>query len=251
MLEALKSKAKFLVKKYSFHQKSTAADWEDFYNAFENRFRGSTDTISARMKSRYEKKLRQWRISSSPTFVDIGCGRGEMLEMAYKIGFKTQGAETSKSLVEQCRSKGHEIANTDALSYLRSLPSESVDVIVSMHVVEHCPSEYNLQVVKESHRVLKLGGHLLIETPSLFSLWASHRQFYLDPTHDKPVHPDLLAFSCEYAGFKSVEKNGFDPVDCPERGNLQKSDTKMHSAEVAKVDDWLYGPMDMAIIATK
>jgi SAM-dependent methyltransferase len=251
MLNSIKSKAKSFLEFYSFKAQESPIEWEQFYNAFENRFRGSPEVITNRLRSRYELMLEQWKTTTEATFVDVGCGRGEMLELAYRLGFKTQGSETSSSLVEQCRSKGHDIKKADAVAYLRNLPSQSIDVIVSMHVVEHCPSDYNLQFIRESFRVLKNGGRLLIETPSLFSLWASHRQFYLDPTHEKPVHPDLLGFSCEYVGFRSVEKKGFDPVDCPERGSLQKEENKSKNTEASKVEEWLYGPMDMCIIATK
>ncbi len=221
-----------------------------FYSEFEAKFRGSEDQILARLEARYGKILES-NSKNTHRAVDLGCGRGEFLDMARTKGFSTVGIDISKRFVDRCKSKGHHTELGDALFHLKRMPSESVDLVISMHVVEHCPFEYNLSIFKEAQRVLAKAGRLIVETPSLYSLWAGHRQFYLDPTHSKPIHPELLKFMCESSGFARVEIKEFDPVDCPERAQLSKKSGSEMKAEFEKLERWLYGPMDLAIIASK
>ena len=254
MIAEIKQRLKKYILRRSRSPSISSDEWERFYNAFENRFRGSKDLISERLIKRYGDLLKE-KIKASgnaaPLLVDVGCGRGEMLDLAQSLGFRTLGAEVSKSLARINRKLGHEVRVVDALGLVSCLGVSSVDVITSMHVFEHCESEYNLNFIKAAHRCLRPDGLILIETPSLFSLWAGHRQFYLDPTHIKPIHPELVKFACEHFGFRRAEIIGFEPVPSALRSNLAEVPKITGAEEFKKLEAWLYGPMDMSIQATK
>jgi SAM-dependent methyltransferase len=249
-VQRLVTKYKKLALAMAGHPSAPVGDSDRFYSEFEAKFRGSEEEIAKRLSGRYGKLLES-HAKKTHRAIDLGCGRGEFLDLSRTKGFSTTGIDISERFVDRCRSKGHSTELGDALMQLKKIPSESADLVISMHVVEHCPFEYNLRVFKEAHRVLVAGGKLIVETPSLYSLWSGHRQFYLDPTHDKPVHPELLKFMCENSGFRQVELREFDPVDCPERPQLAKKSGPEIKSEFEKLERWLYGPMDLAVIATK
>jgi O-antigen chain-terminating methyltransferase len=223
---------------------------EDFYLRFEDRFRGAPDKILTRLDDRY-RKLISAVAKTTHRALDLGCGRGEFLDLARQTGFATVGADISETFVRHCIRKGHQATNMDSLSFLKRQADQSYDLVASFHVVEHCSMDYNFEVFRQVRRVLANGGIFIVETPNLFSMWAGHRQFYLDPTHERPVHPELMQFMCETAGFSRVDLMSFDEVEHPERARLSAKAPKDLQAEFIKLEKWLYGPMDIAIIAVK
>lgn len=217
--------------------------WHEFYQRFEARFRGSDELIRERYLTRYGEFL---RVSvKGGVLLDLGCGRGEFLDLAKSVGFKTQGIELSDAAARITAQKGHPVEQGDLLRFLERQSEQSFQAIVSFHVIEHCPAPYFWRVVREAFRALEPGGMLLIETPSLYSLWVAARQFYLDPTHVRPIHPEYLRFLLEDSGFQRVETRSFDSHLGPERAVLDRG------IEGQKLEEWLYGPMDLAVLGYK
>lgn len=226
--------------------------WGDFYRAFEDRFRGSFDTITTRLKNRYSSLLAPE--AKGKKALDLGCGRGEMSYMLASLGYETTGVDQMTQMLPDSYKNTHllHFVEADLLSFLLKQKSKSYDLICLLHVIEHCPKEYVYQTIKEIYRLLLPNGRLLIELPSHFSLWASQRQFYLDPTHLFPVHPDYLSFMLEFIGFKNIEPLCFDPVEDPQKANLEGLFEKKEINEAfKKLSDWLYGPMDYGFLASR
>jgi len=175
---------------------------EDFYYAFEERHRGSRELIKSRLtvylpflhpfKEIYEKPL---------TVIDLGCGRGEWLELMLENGFEPKGVDISDRMIEICRQRGFYVEKQDAVKALEDLPSDSHVVVSAFHLVEHIPFNDVYKLVKEALRVLKPGGILILETPNPENLVVASTSFYMDPTHVRPVPPLLLSFLVEYCGF--------------------------------------------------
>jgi SAM-dependent methyltransferase len=223
------------------HEKS----WDGFYRKFEDRFRGEKAEISKRLTTRYQQLLLDAKgAKGKPTFLDVGCGRGEMLGLAASLGYDTLGVDASGSMLGD--RKGHKIFHADALEFLLRQENGSIRVISCLHVIEHCDPLYVYKLICESARVLSSGGALLIETPSLFSLWASARQFYLDPTHLHPYHPELVKLMMEEAGFSKVRFLEYAPVESVEKPKFDLMASDSNRSEWQKLEKWLYGPMDIA-----
>lgn len=227
------------------------------YKDFELKFRGSSDLIMARLKERYEPLLKAQLADSKTgklTLLDLGCGHGEFLEIAKTIGFRTIGVDQSSEALESSQGR-HETVVGDLLTALQKREDASVNFMSFLHVIEHCSSDYTTKVFREVERCLVDGGTFLVETPSLYSLWASSRQFYLDPTHIRPIHPEYIQFLARSCGFTQGEVREYGKVEHPEACDFTKIVAVLNDAqaakEIKKLDKWLYGPMDLACIFKK
>ncbi|WP_427913606.1 methyltransferase domain-containing protein [Ramlibacter sp. MMS24-I3-19] len=186
----------------------------DFYSAFEARFRGSRELIAARLRGYEPFLLPLAALYPGGSAVDLGCGRGEWLELLGQAGFKATGVDLDDSMLAACRERQLDVIHADAVEHLQRLPDASQALVSAFHVVEHIPFESLRTLVREAHRVLQPGGLLILETPNIENLVVGSSSFYLDPTHLRPVHPLLLTFVVEEGGFartKLLRLNG-DPL---------------------------------------
>ena len=178
---------------------------DSFYRAFEDRHRGSRDLIKGRL-SKYSPFV-QPLVALYPgakTF-DVGCGRGEWLELMDEAGFAATGGDLDADMLEACRERNLSAFQGDAIEHLATLDSNSHALISGFHVVEHVSFEQLKRLVTEALRVLKPGGLLILETPNPENIAVATCNFYVDPSHQKPVPPLLLSFVAEHAGFDRVK----------------------------------------------
>lgn len=173
-----------------------------FYRAFEDRYRGSRDVIKARLAV-YLDFLRPLNGQGAevPKAVDLGCGRGEWLELLVESGFEAIGIDLDEGMLAASRERGLTVVRGDALAHLSSLPDDSLAVVSAFHLVEHLPFDAVQTLISQSLRVLRPGGLLILETPNAENLVVGTSHFYLDPTHQKPIPHQLLGFLAEYHGF--------------------------------------------------
>lgn len=220
------------------------------YFAFEARFRGSESTIRERQKAYVEI------LANSRLVVDLGCGRGELLQLLTEHGIDAYGVDLEPDFVDLVRSKGIRAVQQDIQAHLNGLTVGEVDGIVISHVVEHLTSSQIYALVQRAADVLSKGGTLVVETPNPESLLAGSINFHRDPTHRRPVHPDTLAFLCESAGFEDVEIKRLAMV--PASALLPEPPSAADEALVAYVNtvvqqlnSVLYGYQDYAVIARR
>jgi O-antigen chain-terminating methyltransferase len=178
---------------------------DDFYLAFEDRFRGSRELIISRLHVYLPFILPLRCHLAVATAVDLGCGRGEWLELIQEHGVSGQGADVNSSMVAVCQGRGLRVHDIDAIEFLRSLPDGSQTVISGFHIAEHLPFAALQDLTSEAMRALQPGGVLILETPNSENLCVGASSFYLDPSHRSPIPPQLLAFLCEHAGFKRAK----------------------------------------------
>ncbi len=173
---------------------------------FADRFRGSPEYV--REKQRLYLPCFQGRSE----VVDLGCGRGEFLEIMKEAGVAARGIDLSEEAVALCRSRGLEAEVADLFPWLAALPDASVDGIFSAQVIEHLPPARVPEMIALAAAKLKRGGLLAIETPNpeCLAIFATH--FYLDPTHTRPLPPQLLAFYFEEAGLGRIEVRRLSPA---------------------------------------
>lgn len=177
----------------------------NFYRTFEDRFRGSRDSIKERLKVYIPFVLAVSKNYNPAYAVDLGCGRGEWLELLAENGFLASGVDTDHGMLAACKERGLNVSTDDAVTFLKDLTTDSQSVISAFHLVEHIPFESVLDLAKESLRALKPGGLLILETPNPENIIVGSCNFYIDPTHKRPIPPQLLAFVPEYLGFSRVK----------------------------------------------
>ncbi len=190
---------------------------DKFYRAFEEKFRGSEEEIRRRLEF-YTPLLKVYAEaypSSRPKALDIGCGRGEMLSLYKDYGFEAFGIDINKEFVEYSKSKGFDVAYADALDFLKSQEDNTYDIISLIHVLEHLSFEYAFELHKEVLRVLKPGGSYIVEFPFAENISMGTIDFWLDPTHLRPIHPEAVKFTWEYLGFINVDYFGVHAVYKP------------------------------------
>jgi hypothetical protein len=137
--------------------------------------------------------------------LDLGCGRGEWLELLQKNSIAAMGVDLDTGMLAACQQINLKVQCQDALESLKQLQDGSASVVSAFHLVEHLTFDHVKELVAECHRVLKPGGLLIMETPNPENFMVATHNFYLDPTHLRPIPPDLLAFVPEYLGYESVK----------------------------------------------
>ncbi len=213
---------------------------DSLYASFEDQFRGPRDEVRQRLQV-YIPFLKEAQITGG--VLDIGCGRGEWLQLVKSEGIDAQGVDRNRVFIEQCRSAGLNVVENDALIYLRSLPAESLNAVTIFHLVEHLPLETLINVVDEIVRALKHGGLLIIETPNPENLIVGSHTFYVDPTHRNPIPSQTLQFLLEARGLRSLEILKLRPRD---EVKLEED-----SELVIRFNEYFYSAPDYGIIARK
>lgn len=176
-----------------------------FYRSFEERYYAPREVITA-LRRQYLPFVTPLKdIYENAKVFDIGCGRGEWLCLMKEMGFEVLGVDLDAGMLQDCWDRNLPVEKGDAVAYLRTLETESRAVISAFHVVEHISFDDLTAVVVESLRILKPGGLLIMETPNPENIVVATRNFYLDPTHQRPIPPQLLSFLSEHYGFARVK----------------------------------------------
>lgn len=211
-----------------------------FYRAFEERHRGSRELIKGRLAAYLPFVAPLLAHYPAAAAVDLGCGRGEWLEVLAGLGFAPVGVDLDAGMLAACHEAGLTVAQGDALDYLAGLADESQVLVSAFHVVEHITFEQLRALISDALRVLKPGGLLIMETPNPENIVVATRNFYLDPTHLRPIPAELLAFVPEYCGFRRIKTI-----------RLQES-TELAQCETPSLLDVLQGASpDYAVVAQK
>lgn len=173
---------------------------------FADRFRGSYEHV---------KSSQSWYVAlfaGRKNVLDIGCGRGEFLELMKEAGVSAKGIDLSEESVAMCRERGFEAEIADLFDYLRNAPAASLDGIFCSQVIEHLPPDRLPEMIALAAEALARDGVIALETPNpeCLAIFATH--FYIDPTHTRPVPASLLAFYLEEAGFGRIEIRRLSPA---------------------------------------
>ena len=173
----------------------------NFYRAFEDKHRGSRELIKSRLEIYlpFIEKIKEF--DSEPKAIDLGCGRGEWLELLSEYGYKAEGIDLDAGMLEACQNRGFEVTQKDAIIALKELEDNSCSIVSGFQIVEHLPFDVLQSLVQEALRVLKPGGLLIMETPNPENIRVATANFYLDPTHIRPIPSQLLSFLTEHYGF--------------------------------------------------
>lgn len=229
--------------------------WKDQgYLELEDRFRGTREEISNRAEA-YLGFL-----EGKGAVLDLGCGRGEMLTVLGEHGLSARGVDQSEEMVAHCKSLGLTADRADLFGTLEEAREGSLGGVLSVHVIEHLEPTDLDRLVRLAWRALEPNGTLILETPNPLSLVVAARNFWLDPTHRRPVHPATLMLLFEQAGFDPVERLDLRPFEAGDRlPEIDLADLSDEMKPVAdhinrlrdQLDELLYGFQDYAMVGTK
>lgn len=180
---------------------------KDFYSAFEDVFRGERSLIKERLSFYipFVKPISEYYKYSEAFALDLGCGRGEWLELLRDHGIKAKGVDLDSGMLKAPQDMNLDICLAEALNYLKSCEDNSLICLSAFHFIEHVTFQMVQSLVEEALRVLVPGGVLILETPNPENLVVSSLSFYMDPTHVRKFPPELLEFVVKYAGFDRVK----------------------------------------------
>ena len=230
---------------------------EHGYLELERRYRGTEEEIHERIAA-YRPFFKD--LPAGSAVLDLGCGRGEALALLREWGFAGRGVDSSARMVELCRGRGLAAEVGDLFAVLAAVEAGSLGGVVSFHVIEHLPAGALDRLVRLAYRALKPGGVLILETPNPLSIVVAARNFWLDPTHVRPVHPESLKLMYELAGFDPVERLDLCPFAVDDR--LPEIDLAKLPAEQRpladqvnrlrdRLDDLLFGYQDFGMVGRK
>jgi O-antigen chain-terminating methyltransferase len=215
-----------------------------FYVEFEDRFRGSRESIKARQRHYLDLVSDATAGRASARCVDIGCGRGEWLELLRERGLQACGLDLDVGMVMSASRLGLDAREGDGIAWLEAQPQASLDVITAFHVIEHLSFERVLRLLDASLRALTPNGVAIFETPNPENLLVATNSFHLDPTHLRPIPPPLAEFLAHQRGFARAEILRLNPLPA-----------EMHFAGDSELDrrlnQLLYGAQDYALVAWK
>ncbi len=187
------------------------------YAEFEDIFRGTRADIAQRQGIYLPLVREATRGELSSPIVDIGCGRGEWLELLRDSGFRAQGVDTNRVFLKRCRDLNLDVVESDAVAFLRAVKRHSLGAVTSFHLIEHLPHKTLIAMLDASFRALRSGGVIILETPNPRNLQVASCNFYMDPTHRNPLPPELMKFVMEARGFVSVEIKELHPYSAENR----------------------------------
>ncbi len=214
-----------------------------FYAAFEDQFRGTREEIIGRLIV-YLPMIQEAKVGTPTSpILDVGCGRGEWLELLHASGYTARGLDINRVMIEQCGVRSLEVVEEDVISYLQSLPDATLGAVTGFHIIEHLPFEVLVNLIDETIRVLKPGGLAIFETPNPQNLLVGSNTFYLDPTHRNPLPSSMIKFLVENRGLSRVKILDLHPYP---------AQIRISGSELGeRFSDYFYGPQDYAVIGYK
>jgi O-antigen chain-terminating methyltransferase len=215
---------------------------------FEDEFRGKREEMLERYRDLAE------RLAEFPPVLDLGCGRGDFLELLTGMGAECWGIDLDPELVKAAADRGLPVEQGDGLRWLQRREDASLGGLAAIQVVEHLAPQEVIDLVALAADKVRPGGRVFLETVNPQSLYVFAHAFYIDPTHVRPVHPAYLAFLFREAGFAAVDIEWRSP---PPPGDVLEEVRSEHTlpgainANVKRLNQLLFAPQDYLLAAVR
>ncbi len=224
------------------------------YVLLENRYRGS----EAEIKERLEIYPALFKAARNRV-LEIGPGRGELLTLFREAGIPAYGVDCDQGMVAQAKDKGLEVSYGDGLRHLTSISDGGIGGVIAIQVVEHLSMRQLKDLFELCARKVEKGGRIVFETINPRSLTALSSNYFRDPSHVWPLHPDTLSYAMTLAGLKVLEVRMLSPI--PEEAMLRPvpiqeymtprwhETVELINYNMKQLNDLLYGYQDYCVIA--
>ena len=224
------------------------------YVGFEDQFRGRPEDIRERV-AEYVPLFEE-----SSDVLDIGCGRGEFLEVLRQHGIPARGIDINETMVDICRSQELDVVTADALAYVSDVPDGSLGGIFAAQVIEHFEPQYLIQLIEVAVGKLRPGAPIVLETINPACWFAFFSSYIRDFTHVRPIHPDTLKYLLIACGFQHVDlmfrapypnEEKLQPVPAGSSASGLETFTEwagVLNANADKINHLLFGWLDYAAI---
>lgn len=230
-------------------QQAAATGIDSFkYVGFEERFRGSQDEIRRRMSDYLPL------FAGARDVLDLGCGRGEFLDLLREHGVDARGLDLNHEMVEVCRARGLRVDEGDAVSFLASLPDGSLGGLIAAQVVEHLQPDYLLRTIDLAYQKLRPGSRIVLETINPACWYAFFSSYIRDITHARPVHPDTLRYFLQATGFQKVRVEFRSPYPEDEKLKTVPGDDALReafNANATLLNSLMFTHLDYAAIGER
>lgn len=225
---------------------SSAAFRDDYlYRRFEDAARGSKEQVRESMRDLIDL-LRD----HGPVF-DIGCGRGELLELCRDEGIEARGLDVNERSIAELKERGLNVSVGAIPEALESIEPGSIGSIHASHVVEHLQTSPLIALLAQSFRVLRPGGLLVIETPNAQSLMMTSSEFWKDPSHVAPRHPASLIIVGRELGFEVADLRTLHPFNDAAKLSLSSDHPDDLLRLVDRLNEILFGDQDSRLVLRK
>mgnify|MGYP006271841201 CR=1 FL=1 len=214
-----------------------------FYNRLEDRYRGSRDDIRERLRV-YLPDIRAAVGATGRPVLDLGCGRGEWVELLGSEGIAASGIDLNPVQIAEAQAAGLDVREGDAMQALAEAADGSLAAVTAHHLVEHLPFDTVTWMTREALRALAPGGVLIYETPNPRNLIVGATTFHIDPTHRRPLPAEVLTTLFDTVGYHPVEARPLHP-----------SETLDVIVHAKRLDPWIaelmFGPQDLAVLGQR
>jgi O-antigen chain-terminating methyltransferase len=216
--------------------------------------RGSREEVMARLRVYLDD------VRGHEPVLDLGCGRGEFLQVAREAGIGAYGVDLDVEATAACRASGLDARDGDLFDHLAGLPEGELGAVFSAQVVEHLPAERLGELFRLIARALRTGGVIIVETPNPGTFATLIQSFWRDPTHVRPVPPPALGLAARSAGLvvqevrylsRPPEEERLQPIrSTPPDPDLREVVDSFNQM-AGRLNEFLYGYQDYALVATK
>lgn len=225
-------------------------EFQPWYSSehFEDAFRGTREEMLDRYRDLAERLVEYGPV------LDVGCGRGEFLELLNELGVDSRGVDLDGDMVKAAAGRGLQVLEDDALRYLSTVENHSLGGMVLIQVIEHFTAQEVVDFVALAADKIRRGGQVFVETVNPQSLYVYAHSLFLDPTHVRPVHPAYLAFLFREAGFATVEiewRSPPPPDDVLETAPDDAPVAALYNENVRRLNELVFAPQDYVIAATR
>ena len=215
------------------------------YRRLEDALRGSEAQVREALQPYLE------RTKSHQPVLDVGCGRGEFLAMCRDAKIEGRGFDTNERSIADLKQRGFNVTFAGVPECFDGVADGSIGTILATHVVEHLPVDVLFAFYRESARVLRKDGLLMIETPNAESLLVTGSDFWRDPTHLAPRHPAALVLLGREHGFDVEELRAVHPFPDAARLSASSNDSADVRRLAGAINDRFFGPQDLRLILRK